>query len=107
MRKKIELEKEIPKLPSVATLSSIISGLMSQEVIKIILELGKTIKNYLFYDGLYNSFTELELKRNDNCPICGENVEISNIELSYAFKLMLDEFKTLGIYPKLELKNKY
>ncbi|MFH0978437.1 MAG: DNA-directed RNA polymerase subunit B [Candidatus Woesearchaeota archaeon] len=41
------------------------------------------------------------------CPVCGENVEINNIELSYAFKLMLDEFKSLCIYPKLVLKNKY
>ena len=41
------------------------------------------------------------------CPICGENVEINNIEISYAFKLILDEFKSLGIYPKLVLKNKY
>ncbi len=41
------------------------------------------------------------------CPICGDNVEISDIEISYAFKLILDEFKSLGIYPKLVLKNKY
>jgi DNA-directed RNA polymerase subunit B' len=41
------------------------------------------------------------------CPICGENVEINAIELSYAFKLLLDEFKSLGIYPKLILDNKY
>ena len=41
------------------------------------------------------------------CPICGENVEINDIEVSYAFKLILDEFKSLGIYPKLELENKY
>ncbi|MEM3154074.1 MAG: DNA-directed RNA polymerase subunit B [Candidatus Woesearchaeota archaeon] len=41
------------------------------------------------------------------CPICGENVEISDIEISYAFKLILDEFKSLGIYPKLQLKSKY
>ena len=41
------------------------------------------------------------------CPICGENVEISDIEISYAFKLILDEFKSLGIYPRLQLKNKY
>jgi len=41
------------------------------------------------------------------CPICGENVEISDIELSYAFKLILDEFKSLGIYPRLILKSKY
>jgi DNA-directed RNA polymerase subunit B' len=41
------------------------------------------------------------------CPICGENVEISDIEISYAFKLILDEFKSLGIYPRLQLRNKY
>jgi len=41
------------------------------------------------------------------CPICGDNVEISDIEISYAFKLILDEFKSMGIYPKLQLKDKY
>lgn len=41
------------------------------------------------------------------CPICGDNVEISNVELSYAFKLILDEFKSLTVYPKLKLKTKY
>ncbi|MFQ5621244.1 MAG: DNA-directed RNA polymerase subunit B [Candidatus Nanoarchaeia archaeon] len=40
-------------------------------------------------------------------PIHGENAKISDIEISYAFKLLLDEFKALGIYPKLELENKY
>ncbi len=41
------------------------------------------------------------------CPICGENTEVNEIEISYAFKLILDEFKSLGIYPKLTLKSKY
>ncbi len=40
------------------------------------------------------------------CPICGD-VEVSNIEISYAFKLVLDEFRSLCIYPTLKLKNKY
>ena len=40
-------------------------------------------------------------------PTSSENAEISNIELSYAFKLILDEFKSLGIYPKLHLVPKY
>jgi DNA-directed RNA polymerase subunit B' len=48
-----------------------------------------------------------ERKNSYHCPICGENVEISNIELSYAFKLMLDELKSLTVYPKLKLKGKY
>lgn len=41
------------------------------------------------------------------CPLCGENIKVSDIEISYAFKLMLDEFKSMGIYPKLVLENKY
>ncbi len=41
------------------------------------------------------------------CPICGDHVEINHIEISYAFKLILDEFKALGIYPKLTLSNRY
>ena len=48
-----------------------------------------------------------EFKDRRYCSLCGENVEITDIELSYAFKLMLDELKTLGLYPKLELENKY
>ncbi len=84
-RKELVLEKEIPKLPSVATLSSIIAGLMSQEILKLILGLGNSINNFLFYDGLYNSFTELELTRNKNCPICGENYKLNTAEV-LAFK---------------------
>lgn len=48
-----------------------------------------------------------EFKDKKYCPLCGDNVEINFIELSYAFKLMLDEFKSLGVYPKLVLKSKY
>ncbi len=48
-----------------------------------------------------------EFKNKSYCPICGDNVEISMIEISYAFKLLLDEIKSLGIYPRLQLKSKY
>ncbi|MDP2750245.1 MAG: DNA-directed RNA polymerase subunit B [Nanoarchaeota archaeon] len=48
-----------------------------------------------------------EFKNKAYCQMCGENAEVSNIEISYAFKLMLDEFKSLGIYPRLMLKNKF
>jgi len=52
--------------------------------------------------AIYNGF-----KDQSYCPMCGDDVEINNIEISYAFKLMLDELKSLCIYPKIVLENKY
>ena len=47
-----------------------------------------------------------EVKNRSHCAVCGDS-EISNIEVSYAFKLLLDEFKSMCIYPSLKLANKY
>ncbi|HII17637.1 TPA: DNA-directed RNA polymerase subunit B [Candidatus Woesearchaeota archaeon] len=47
------------------------------------------------------------LRNKSYCPIAGENVTINDIEMPYAFKLILDEFKSLCIYPKIELEEKY
>lgn len=46
-------------------------------------------------------------KNKSYCPICGDNVEISNIEISYAFKLFMDEIRSFGVYPKMILKSEY
>ncbi len=48
-----------------------------------------------------------DVKDKKYCPIDGDDVEINFVEMSYAFKLILDEFKSLGVYPKIELTNKY
>ncbi len=42
-----------------------------------------------------------------HCTMCGENADVSEIEMSYAFKLLLDELKSLTVYPKLRLTGKY
>ena len=44
-------------------------------------------------------------KNKKYCPICGD-VETYPIEISYAFKLLLDELKSLCIFPKLVLGDK-
>ena len=41
-----------------------------------------------------------------SCPIC-KSEDIENVEVSYAFKLLLEELQGLHIHTKLELKNKY
>ncbi len=52
--------------------------------------------------GIYDS-----RKNKSYCPICGDNAELSNIELSYAFKLFMDELRSFGIYPKMRLLSEY
>lgn len=46
-------------------------------------------------------------RNNKFCHRCGGNVEITAIEISYAFKLLIDELRSLGIEPKLQLRSKY
>jgi DNA-directed RNA polymerase subunit B' len=50
-----------------------------------------------------------DIRRNGKAisPLHGEDSRVSNVEMSYAFKLLLDEFRSLGIYTKLNLENKY
>jgi DNA-directed RNA polymerase subunit B' len=48
-----------------------------------------------------------QYRKNKFCHRCGGNVEINNIELSYAFKLLMDEIRAMGILPNIHLENKY
>ncbi len=49
---------------------------------------------------------EDKIKNKSVCPACGsENVE--NVEVSYAFKLLMEEIQGLHINTRFELKDKY
>jgi DNA-directed RNA polymerase subunit B' len=48
-----------------------------------------------------------EYKKQAYSQVSGDAANISYVEMSYAFKLLLDEFKALGIYPKIILKSKF
>ncbi|MGB9577224.1 MAG: DNA-directed RNA polymerase subunit B, partial [Candidatus Norongarragalinales archaeon] len=44
-----------------------------------------------------------KVKNRRYCPLCGSS-SVSEVEMSYAFKLLLDEMKSIGIFPKLSLR---
>jgi DNA-directed RNA polymerase subunit B' len=47
-----------------------------------------------------------KIRKKEVCPIC-TNSTIEPIEISYAFKLLMEELMTLLVFPHLILKNKY
>lgn len=40
------------------------------------------------------------------CPLCEKGKDVSRIEISYAFKLLLQELISLGIFPRLKVKER-
>jgi len=47
-----------------------------------------------------------KLRNKETCPLCGQSA-IHPIEISYAFKLLMEELMALHIFPHIELGNKY
>ena len=45
------------------------------------------------------------VKNKDICPVC-ESTNVAPIEMAYAFKLLLDEIKALGVFPRLIIGDK-
>lgn len=48
-----------------------------------------------------------KFKNTNTCTIDGDDAPVTFVEMSYAFKLLLDELKSMCIYPKLVVKHKY
>jgi len=60
------------KIPALPTTTSIIAGIQVQELIKLVLNIGKPLAGKrLFYNGLINAFHVFKLERNPSCIACG------------------------------------
>jgi len=75
-------------------LPGLIGLVQATEVIKLILEKGHTlVGRLLLFDALGMKFRELKLKKDPQCPVCGENASI---------KALIDYEEFCGIGPEVE-----
>ncbi|MEE8461243.1 MAG: molybdopterin-synthase adenylyltransferase MoeB [Acidobacteriota bacterium] len=75
-------------------LPGLIGLVQATEVIKLILEKGNTlVGRLLLFDALGMKFRELKLKKDPECPVCGENASI---------KALIDYEEFCGIGPEVE-----
>lgn len=57
-----------------------IGAIQATEAIKLILGIGETlIGRLLLYDALEMSFNFVKLRKNPNCPVCGENPTVTEL----------------------------
>ncbi|MHC4389605.1 MAG: HesA/MoeB/ThiF family protein, partial [Planctomycetota bacterium] len=61
-------------------LAGVIGCLQATEAIKYLLGIGDLLTNALFtYNALTMEFRKVRLNRNPNCPLCGENPQITEL----------------------------
>ena len=67
-------------------LPGVIGCLQATEAVKILLGIGEPlVGRLLLFDALAMSFRELKLRKNKDCPLCGENPTISELQDYDAF----------------------
>ena len=75
-------------------LPGLVGLVQATEVIKLILEKGNSlVGRLLLFDALGMKFRELKLKKDPECPVCGENATI---------KALIDYEEFCGIGPEVE-----
>ena len=61
-------------------LPGVVGLIQATEVVKLLLGIGETLKGrLLLYDALSMRFRELKLRRNAECPVCGDNRTITKL----------------------------
>lgn len=73
-------------------LPGVIGVIQATETVKLLLGIGQTLKGrLLLYDALNMKFRELKLRRNPECPICGDHKTITKL---------IDYQQFCGIFPE-------
>ena len=65
----------------IGVLPGVIGSIQATEAIKFLLGKGRLLAGrILMYDALEMRFRDVEIKRNANCPICGEHPSITELK---------------------------
>jgi molybdopterin/thiamine biosynthesis adenylyltransferase/rhodanese-related sulfurtransferase/molybdopterin converting factor small subunit len=92
-------------------LPGLIGVVQATEAVKIILGIGETLKNrLLLYDALNMRFRELKLRRDRNCPVCGDHPTVTKLidyqEFCGMKPPVAQEAPTSGVIDVVEVKQK-
>jgi adenylyltransferase/sulfurtransferase len=89
-------------------LPGIIGTIQATEAIKLILGVGEPlVGRFLIYDALRMRFRELKLSRDPDCPVCGRNPRIRELQAyEQACRPAQAEMEGLGDMTAVELKSR-
>jgi sulfur-carrier protein adenylyltransferase/sulfurtransferase len=74
-----ELAPSCAEAGVLGVLPGVIGSIQATEAIKLLLEIGDPlVGRYLLYDALEGSFREVRLRRDPECPMCGEHPTITD-----------------------------
>ena len=74
-----ELAPSCAEAGVLGVLPGVIGTIQATEAIKLLLGIGEAlIGRYLLYDALDESFREVKLRRDPDCPVCGEHPTITD-----------------------------
>lgn len=63
-------------------LAGLVGTLQGTEVLKLILGIGKPLTDRILkYDALHTQFREIPIRKNPNCPLCGDSATIKTLEV--------------------------
>ncbi|PUA33056.1 MAG: hypothetical protein B9J98_03025 [Candidatus Terraquivivens tikiterensis] len=77
-----------PKLPAIQGGASVIAGIASLEVLKILHggSIGKVTKHLIVYDGASQRLTKVMLKRREDCFVCGDAMQGKPVEVTVSLE---------------------